>query len=89
MPTGATPVHATIARMHRHGFSFNPQEFAIADGVAGALLVALIVGATLLFRSPELGWAAFAAFWTCLERPVRHDWLANWIGMNKAKASVR
>jgi len=55
--------------LHTRAFAVTPEQFSVGEGLRGASAVTLAVGAALGFRSPELAWAAFAAFWTCLADP--------------------
>jgi len=47
-------------------FGLAPENFNIAEGLRASTAVALPLGLVLASRSPQFGWAIFAAFWTCL-----------------------
>ena len=53
-------------RLELHSVSFMPEQFALAEGVRTAVAVAAPLGLALSIRQAWLGWAVFAAFWTCL-----------------------
>ena len=55
--------------LHSRAFSFTPEQISLDQGFRGASAVALLVGIALFLHHPELAWAAFAAFWTCLADP--------------------
>ncbi len=55
--------------LHAHAFTFAPEQINPGDGLRGALAVTTALSAAFLLRCPELAWAAFAAFWTCLADP--------------------
>ena len=55
--------------LHMRAFAFAPERISVVAGLRGAAAVVLAVAAAVYFRQPELAWAAFAAFWTCLADP--------------------
>ncbi len=55
--------------LHTRAFAFTPEQFSVGEGLRGASAVTLAISAAVCFRFPELAWAAFAAFWTCLADP--------------------
>ena len=55
--------------LHTRAFAVTPEQFSVGEGLRGAAAVTLAVSAAVCCRRPELAWAAFAAFWTCLADP--------------------
>lgn len=55
--------------LHTRAFAVTLEQISVGEGLRGASAVALAVCAAVFLRCPELAWAAFAAFWTCLADP--------------------
>ena len=53
-------------RLELHSVNFMPEQFALVEGARAALAVAVPLGLALSAHQAWLGWAVFAAFWTCL-----------------------
>lgn len=58
-----------LLRAGRRGYAIDPKAMALREGLAGGMAVTLLIALALVLRRPELTWAPFAAFWTCLVDP--------------------
>jgi uncharacterized membrane protein YccC len=59
--------------LRARSFAFAPEQVGLAEGLRAATAVALLVLAAYALHRPEIAWAAFAAFWTCLADPGGPD----------------
>lgn len=61
-----TLVRWAARRLELRSFGLVPEQFSHAEGLRAALAVALPLALAVGTGHPGMGWAVFAAFWTCL-----------------------
>lgn len=72
--TGAAQRQRALLRWHlrraeRRGYAIDPEAMALREGLAGGVAVTLLTALAMVLHRPEVTWAPYAAFWTCLADP--------------------
>src|SRR5271166_6335659 len=78
MPGARDPHRWSVAdrlarRLESYAFATAPERIAVMEGLRAATAVAAMIAAAVWLDRPELSWAAFGAFWTCLADPGGRD----------------
>lgn len=66
-------VYRLARRLDAYSFAAAPEQLAVLEGLRAAVAVASLVALAVWLDRPELSWAAFGAFWTCLADPGGPD----------------
>ena len=64
--TAPTTVRLAARWLELRSIGLAPEHFSLAEGCRAALAVGVPLAIAVSFGRAALGWAVFAAFWTCL-----------------------
>ena len=57
------------SRLERWSVKFSPEAASLSEGLRAAAACASLAAVAVVWRNPDLAWAAVMAFWTCLVDP--------------------
>ncbi len=69
----ARAIRQAARRLELRSYGLVPEHFSRVEGYRAGLAIAVPLAAAVTAGQAELGWAVFAAFWTCLCNPPGPD----------------